>query len=71
LLSDWRQQIYLVLVSVNETTLNGLSETDFEATMRTLEIMKSNLLGPLSAAGAEEAGEKIAAKSQSSIQSYG
>jgi hypothetical protein len=41
--------------SVNETTLNGVSESDFETTMRTLEKMKSNLLATLDAA-AQEAG---------------
>jgi DNA-binding MarR family transcriptional regulator len=32
---------------VNETTLNGVSEGDFEITMRTLEKMKSNLLSTM------------------------
>ncbi len=40
------------LVSQNK---NGVSETDFETTMRTLEKMKSNLLATLDAA-AQEAG---------------
>ena len=41
---------------VNETTLNGVSETDFETTMRTLEKMKSNLLATLEAAVPETGG---------------
>jgi MarR family transcriptional regulator, transcriptional regulator for hemolysin len=49
--------------SVNETTLNGVSEADFETTMRTLETMKSNLLAALEDSGADESSEKVAAKS--------
>ena len=49
--------------SVNETTLNGVSEADFETTMRTLETMKSNLLAALEGSGADELSEKVAAKS--------
>jgi len=41
---------------VNETTLNGVSETDFETTMRTLEKMKSNLLATLDAVAPEAGG---------------
>jgi DNA-binding MarR family transcriptional regulator len=41
---------------VNETTLNGVSESDFETTMRTLEKMKSNLLATLDAAAPEAGG---------------
>ncbi len=39
---------------VNETTLEGVSESDFEITMRTLETMKSNLLAAMEGGGAEE-----------------
>jgi DNA-binding MarR family transcriptional regulator len=39
---------------VNETTLQGVSESDFEITMRTLETMKSNLLAAMEGGGAEE-----------------
>jgi MarR family transcriptional regulator for hemolysin len=39
---------------VNETTLQGVSESDFEITMRTLETMKSNLLAAMESGGAEE-----------------
>jgi len=40
---------------VNETTLQGVSESDFEITMRTLETMKSNLLAAMEGGGAEDA----------------
>jgi MarR family transcriptional regulator, transcriptional regulator for hemolysin len=43
--------------SVNETTLQGVSEADFEITMRTLEKMKSNLLTAMGGtASADDAG---------------
>ena len=40
---------------VNETTLQGVSESDFEITMRTLETMKSNLLAAMEGGGADDA----------------
>lgn len=39
---------------MNETTLQGVSESDFEITMRTLETMKSNLLAAMESGAAEE-----------------
>jgi MarR family transcriptional regulator, transcriptional regulator for hemolysin len=48
--------------SVNETTLSGVSEADFEVTMRTLERMKSNLLTALGGATAESTGAEAAEK---------
>jgi DNA-binding MarR family transcriptional regulator len=39
---------------VNETTLQGVSEADFEITMRTLDKMKANLLAAMESGGAEE-----------------
>jgi len=41
--------------SVNDTTLTGVSEADFETTMHTLEKMKSNLLSALDGATSDTA----------------
>ena len=46
--------------SVNETTLQGVSEADFEITMRTLEKMKANLLNAMGAMGGDEDSESAA-----------
>jgi MarR family transcriptional regulator for hemolysin len=40
--------------SVNETTLQGVSEADFEITMRTLDKMKANLLTAMGGAASAE-----------------
>jgi MarR family transcriptional regulator, transcriptional regulator for hemolysin len=48
--------------SVNETTLSGVSEADFEVTMRTLEKMKSNLLTALEGATADTARGEVPEK---------
>jgi MarR family transcriptional regulator, transcriptional regulator for hemolysin len=49
--------------SVNETVLQGVSEGDFEVTMRTLERMKTNLLGALEGYGTADEGAATAMSS--------
>lgn len=49
---------------VNETTLQGVSEADFEITMRTLEKMKMNLLTAMGGATASDDAESVAAGAQ-------
>src|SRR6201996_9311939 len=50
--------------SVNETTLQGLSEADFEITMRTLEKMKVNLLTAMGGSTAGDDAESVASGAQ-------
>jgi MarR family transcriptional regulator, transcriptional regulator for hemolysin len=50
--------------SVNETTLQGVSEADFEITMRTLEKMKANLLTAMGGAGSADESEVEAKAAQ-------
>ena len=45
---------------VNETVLQGVSEADFEVTMRTLERMKTNLLGALEGYGTTDESATVA-----------
>jgi MarR family transcriptional regulator, transcriptional regulator for hemolysin len=50
--------------SVNETTLQGVSEADFEITMRTLEKMKVNLLTAMGGATGSDDAESVASGAQ-------
>jgi len=50
--------------SVNETTLQGVSEADFEITMRTLERMKANLLTAMGGATGSDDSESVATGAQ-------
>lgn len=50
--------------SVNETTLQGVSEADFEVTMRTLEKMKSNLLAAMGATAGSEDSDAAPSRTQ-------
>jgi DNA-binding MarR family transcriptional regulator len=50
--------------SVNETTLQGVSEADFEITMRTLDKMKTNLLAAMGGTASSEDADTAAASAQ-------
>jgi DNA-binding MarR family transcriptional regulator len=50
--------------SVNETTLQGVSEADFEITMRTLDKMKSNLLAAMGGTASSDDAGSLAGSAQ-------
>jgi MarR family transcriptional regulator for hemolysin len=50
--------------SVNETTLQGVSEADFEITMRTLDKMKVNLLTAMGGSASSDDAESAASSAQ-------
>jgi MarR family transcriptional regulator, transcriptional regulator for hemolysin len=50
--------------SVNETTLQGVSEADFEITMRTLDKMKANLLAAMGGTASSDDAESAARSAQ-------
>ncbi|MEA3177303.1 MAG: MarR family transcriptional regulator, transcriptional regulator for hemolysin [Gammaproteobacteria bacterium] len=50
--------------SVNETTLQGVSEADFEITMRTLDKMKTNLLAAMGGTASSEDADTAAGSAQ-------
>jgi hypothetical protein len=50
--------------SVNETTLQGVSEADFEITMRTLDKMKANLLAAMGGTASSDDAESATRSAQ-------